>query len=953
MVTCSYNIDINKKNMKFIKVVLILSLLLVLPLRAQTTETLLLSGNKVEDNIRWDFYCSEGRNSGKWTKIRVPSCWEMEGFGNYNYGHDRNKAAEKGIYRTTFSVPKEWNNKRVFIVFDGSMTDTKVKVNGKQAGDIHQGAFYRFKREITDLISIDKQNQLEVEVSKMSANKSVNSAERDADFWVFGGIFRPVYLEVVPETFIEYTSIDAKHDGRMGIELFLDKVISGAKVDVSIVEAVSRKKVAAFSSDVSLGNLKRLTASGHVPDVHAWSSESPVLYDAEITVSQGNKTLHRVKERFGFRTIDVRERDGVYINGRKIRFKGVNRHCFWPSTGRTVSREQSLADIMMMKEMNMNAVRMSHYPPDKHFLELCDSVGLYVIDELCAWQAPAYDTTVGTILANEMLKRDLNHPSILFWANGNEGGFNYDLDAIFEQMDSQKRSVLHPWGLSGKVNTAHYITYNSGIKNMFNGRDIFMPTECLHGLYDGGHGAGLDDYWNLMLSNPLSAGMFLWDFADQGVVRTDKNGILDTDKDHGADGIVGPYREREGSFYTIKEIWSPIFIEKKYITPSWDGKLRIENRYDFTNTNCCSFSYSLSRFDSWNRKSEHVAEYVKAPDIEPWCKGELQLDLPSDWKTYDALYLTAKDRNGYKLFTWSFELNNPAFFVERMLARNESQSEKVNVVEDEDNYILSASGVSVVINKNTGLLTKAYNGRYTIPLANGPLYISEKESSCEKVDLIKEGDEVRIDVSYNFVKGKKAYRFSWRMLKNGILQLDYTYRPQEEMKMAGITFTFPEAGVTGASLFANGPYRVYNNRMKGGTLNMWYKDYNDAITGEEWIYPEFKGYYSLFHGMKLDCPTPFEVYCASEDVTLHLFTPKVQRLYDERRNNTISPYPSGNISFMDAIPSVGTKFASARNYGPQSQLHTFKVYSGLTDITNRIFFNFSPLQLPIEKGEKL
>ena len=128
--------------------------------------------------------------------------------------------------------------------------------------------------------------------------------------------------------------------------------------------------------------------------------------------------------------------------------------------------------------------------------------------------------------------------------------------------------------------------------------------------------------------------------------------------------------------------------------------------------------------------------------------------------------------------------------------------------------------------------------------------------------------------------------------------------------------------------------------MKGGTLNRWYKTYNDAITGEVWEYPEFKGYYSLFYGMKLDSPAPFEVYCATEDVTLHLFTPKAQAQYDPKRNYTLPAYPSGNLSFMDAIPSVGTKFGKAENYGPQSQIHTFKSYSGLRNMENRLYFNF-------------
>ncbi len=920
--------------------VLFLLFTLFVPSWGQQTEIKWLSGQSADDNVMWDFRCDGGRNSGKWTQIRVPSCWELEGFGGYNYGHDKNKASEKGFYKTTFTIPGDWKGKRVYIVFDGSMTDTKVVVNGKQAGDIHQGAFYRFKREITNLIKIGKENTLEVEVSKMSANQSVNAAEREADFWVFGGIYRPVYLEAVPTTHIEYTGIYARRDGTMDLEVIMDKPVANAEVKVEVFEALSGKSAGTFTASPDAKSTKRLTASGMISNAKPWSAESPYLYNAVISVEQNGKTLHQVVERIGFRTIDVRERDGVYVNNRRIRFKGVNRHCFWPTTGRTVSRAQSLNDVMLIKEMNMNAVRMSHYPPDKHFLELCDSVGLYVIDELCAWQSPPYDTPVGTILTNEMVKRDINHPSIIFWANGNEGGFNYDLDPLFPQLDIQKRSVLHPWGLSGKVNTAHYIDYNSGLKNMFNGRDIFMPTEFLHGLYDGGHGAGLDDFWNLMLSNPLSAGGFLWDFSDQGVVRTDKGGILDTDKDHGADGILGPYREKEGSFFAIKEIWSPIFIEKKYITPQWDGKLTMENRFDFTNTDCCSFSYSLSRFDSWSGTPKKLSGSVSSPRIAPWQKGEIVLPLPADWREYDVLYLTAKDWNGSEIYTWSYELNTPAFFAERMLAKSKASSSEVKLTEDGTHYILSASGVSVSIDKKTGMLTKAFNDRYNIPLDKGPVYVTDRQLQCRKVSTDQADGEYRIDVVYNFEKGGEAYRFSWRMLKNGILQLDYSYRPQERMEMAGITFDFPEEGVRSASLFANGPYRVYNNRMKGGTLNLWNKEYNDAITGEEWIYPEFKGYYSLFYGMRLDCPTPFEVYCASEDVTLHLFTPKAQTQYDRNRNYTLPAYPSGSLSFMDAIPPVGTKFGKAANYGPQSQLHQFKTYSGLLNMENRLYFNF-------------
>ncbi|MFD1770794.1 glycoside hydrolase family 2 protein [Sphingobacterium suaedae] len=906
---------------------------------AQQTEKIMLSGNSVDDAKLWDFYCTSGRKSGQWSTIRVPSCWEQEGFGEYNYGHDKNKASEKGRYRTSFNLPERWKDKRIFIVFEGSMTDTKVQVNGKQAGEVHQGAFYKFKREITDLVNHNSDNLLEVEVDKMSSNPSVNSAERDADFWVFGGIFRPVYLEAVPEAHIAYSGIDAKANGSITLEAILSGELDQAHLHVDIVEAVTGEKVGSFQSEPMSGT-NRLTAHSALRHVRPWSSESPELYRAIITVMQNGKAVHRISERFGFRTVEVRARDGIYVNNRKMRFKGVNRHCFWPETGRTISKEQSMQDILLMKEMNMNAVRMSHYPPDKHFLELCDSLGLYVIDELCSWQRPPYDTQVGTKLVQEMVTRDVNHPSIVLWANGNEGGFNLDLDSLFGKLDIQKRNVIHPFGLFNGINTVHYINYNSGIKNMFNGRDIFMPTELIHGLYDGGHGAGLDDFWNLMRLNPLSAGMFLWDFSDQAVVRTDKGGILDTDKDHGADGILGPYREKEGSFFTIKEIWSPIFVERKFITPEWDGGLRVENRYDFTHMEECSFTYSFSKFSSLDGDRERVAGTIKSPRIPPGGSGILQVDLPVNWTAFDVLHVSAKDPNGNELFTWSFEVNSPEAFATRVLKKAEKANTKIDVSENDSTYTVQSNGVNVVVDKLTGLLNGVRTEQGNIPLSDGPILITDEKMVCQEVRLMRLDTAIRIHVRYDYEKGGRAYDFSWTVDQAGILQLDYDYRPRERMEMAGITFNFPEELVEGATLFANGPYRVYNNRMKGGALDIWEKKYNDAITGEVWDYPEFKGYYSLFYGVEMHTPAPFTIYAGSEDMTLHLLTPTKPKHYDSMRNYTFPQYPNGNLSFMDAIPAVGTKFHEAGEMGPQSSRHSFKSFSATPNMTNRLYFKF-------------
>ncbi len=170
--------------------------------------------------------------------------------------------------------------------------------------------------------------------------------------------------------------------------------------------------------------------------------------------------------------------------------KGVNRHSFRPETGRTLSKKNSIEDVLLMKDMNMNAVRMSHYPPDDHFLDVCDSLGLFVMDELAGWHGH-YDTPTGTKLLKEMIDHDVNHPSIIMWANGNEGGHNFELDSLFTRYDIQQRPVVHPWQLFDGIETQHYREYNYGIGNYEHGREIVMPTEFLHGQFDGGHGAGL------------------------------------------------------------------------------------------------------------------------------------------------------------------------------------------------------------------------------------------------------------------------------------------------------------------------------------------------------------------------------------------------------------------------------------------------------------------------------
>ena len=213
-------------------------------LHAQQTEKVYLSGTGSDNTKQWEFMCTGGMNANKWTTIPVPSCWELQGFGKYDYGFakDSVRGKEKGLYKYSFNVPASWKGKVINIVFEGSMTDTEVKINGKPAGTKHRGAFYRIKYNITDKIKFGASNLLEATVSKMSEDESVNNAERLADYWVFGGIFRPVYLEAVPKEHIDHVSINAKADGSFNMNIFLNQINSNKNLVVEIRNDKNKKR---------------------------------------------------------------------------------------------------------------------------------------------------------------------------------------------------------------------------------------------------------------------------------------------------------------------------------------------------------------------------------------------------------------------------------------------------------------------------------------------------------------------------------------------------------------------------------------------------------------------------------------------------------------------------------------------------------------------------------------
>jgi hypothetical protein len=903
---------------------------------ATETQTQYLSGKGKDDPVPWNFTCSAGMNANQPSKIGVPSNWELQGFGTYTYGRDNsgrgNWPRVQGVYQRTFTVPAEWTDKKVRLVFEGVMTDTQATINGQSAGPKHQGGFYRFQYDVTRLLKIGQENAIQVTVDDESANSAVNAAERRGDYWNFGGIYRPVYLEAMPPQSIDRVAVNGQADGSLTADVQLDGMPAAADaltpwtVEAQVLDLEGQPVGAAFSQLAGSGAAPAVHLAAKIAGPRLWSAETPHLYQLELRLKRAEVVVHTLRQRFGFRTLEVRtggDTPGVYVNGRRIMFKGTCRHSFWPDSGRCTSEALSRSDVQLIKDMNMNAVRMTHYPPDAHFLDACDEAGLYVLDELAGWHA-RYDTPTGHKLVQEMVTRDVNHPSILFWDNGNEGGFNTDLDDDFAQWDPQKRPVLHP-GPTGAISTfrgidtKHYPNWSDLRQHLAAG--LYFPTEMLHGQYDGGGGAGLADYWNLMLSHKNSAGGFIWAFLDEDVKRTDQDGKLDSRGNQAPDGVVGPYREKEASYFAIKELWSPLVV-----TRSADGnQFTVENRYSFIEAKDCSFSWEWRKFKGPLEQGDGYtvvlsAKAVPEGSVPPGQSGKLSLEMPlmaMVLPEYDCLAVTAKDPSGHELWTWTWAKPTPWTDLLNAPGRNAP----ITATETAATLTLSGGqgGPSMQISKGTGeILSLSGVGN----LYNGPRLVVGS-GALAKLEHQADGNDQVATATYT----GDLKSLTYRLRPNGWMTLEYAYSMTGPHPYFGLGFDYySETSVRGIRFLGQGPYRVWKNRTAGGTMNVWSKTYNNTITGDidnlapgaKLEYPEFKGYYADVRWFQLQVGNaPITVLVHQPDTFLQLFTPQFPPTTDQGK--TAVNFPGTDLAFLNAIPAIGYKFVPPSILGPQSQ----------------------------------
>lgn len=893
------------------------------------TEILYLSGPG--PSRRWRFRCSAGRACGYWTTIPVPSNWELEGFGRFDYGYRRDKRPESADYSLGFKVPARWRGRRVELVFEGVMTDAAVAVNGHLAG-VHRGGFTPFRFEVTDSLVYGGTNQLAVRVDEASADPSINRAERDADYWVFGGIYRPVYLASHPPVWIRHVAVDARADGRLALRA----EVAGATGEVAISAEIAGLDGAPGGGRLRARGAARaaIELAGIIPGVAAWSAEHPVRYSLEVQLARDGVALHHLRRILGFRTVEVRPGAGLFINGRRTLLRGINRHSFWPATGRALKEARNRADAELIRSLNANAVRASHYPPDRAFLDACDRLGLYVIDELPGWK-DAYDTAAGRPLVAEMVRRDAHHPSVILWANGNEGGWNPALDADFVEHDLSRRRVIHPDARFGGFDTEHYPSWQA-LRDRLAAVDeggwfarhddgaLVMPTEMLHALYDGGGASGLEDFWALIRSSRRAAGGFLWALLDEGVVRVDQGGRLDTAGSDAPDGIVDAWRHPEPSAAAIRRLWSPVWIDSTQPLRSRPGAETVEvdvaNRFVETDLSECTFAFR------WQRSPAPGTVPVAAlhPSAAPWdgvrpgptaAPGEHgRLRVPaSSGPRPDRLELAAFDRAQRPLGAWSLPLERQALRVraEVTAMRRGTSSAATQVREEAGKLVLRAGEVFATIDRTTGQLVAFGRGTRDLGIAHGPRPLGGRDGAVVAIRARSGPEGAVVEVA----RAGALRRLRWHLDGRGWLGLGYLLDDSGRASYSGIAFDLDPRRIRTVGLLGH-PDPVWANRPSGlpvSLVRMPLAARGLAALADH----RAAGYRAGVDWLRLDTDAGALVVALETDgLLLGLGTPR----FPVDARTARAEVPDAALSFLHRIAGMGSKFHPPDALAPPAAL---------------------------------
>ena len=613
-----------------------------------------------------DFWMEDFDDSG-WAQIPVPSNWEIEGYGvpiytNIPYPFDPDPPlvpvdwSPVGSYRRTFEVPAEWRDMRIILHFGSVKSAGYVWVNGREVG-FTKGSKTPSEFDITPHVRIGESNTLAVEVYRFSDGAYLEGQ----DYWKISGLERDVFLQAVPEVHI--VDFEARPeldfvsgDGRLSVEALVRNEGGGAsrrtfrvRLQNTVGDPVLAEPLEAAVS-IDAGSASTVRVSVPVSSPLPWTAETPNLYTLvlELLDERGN-TTEAMATRIGFR--DVRIADGqLKVNGTPITIRGVNRHEHDPHSGRVVSEQRMRDEIAVMKAHNINAVRTSHYPDHERWYELADSLGLWIVDEANieshgmgydpevtlgndpAWREAHLDRT------RRMVERDKNHPSVIVWSLGNEGGDGVNFQATSDWI--HERDPSRPVQYERAIREPHvdiYAPMYARIPHLLDwasqprSRPLIL-CEYAHAM--GNSVGNLRDYWDVIYAHPQLQGGFIWDWIDQGLYAETWNGEpywayggdygppgVPSDGNFLINGLVQPDLRPNPHLAEVKKVYQP--IETRALDLS-AGRIRVINRFDFHDLSELELHWALT--EDANPIASGSSE---PPAVAPHDSAEIVLPLPS------------------------------------------------------------------------------------------------------------------------------------------------------------------------------------------------------------------------------------------------------------------------------------------------------------------------------------
>ena len=692
-------------------------------------------------------------DDSQWKDFPVPGLFELNGYGDATYKNIGYAWATQfdpnppyiselnnytGSYRRTFDLPKDWKGKDVYFHVGSATSNLTLWVNGKYVG-------YSEDSKVAAEFNISKylkpgKNLIAMQVMRWCDG----SYFEDQDFWRFTGIAREVYLYARPKVHAADIRLDAglENQYRDGV-LNYQVALKGGKANVTLTLCDKDGKKIAEASGVQ-GTIK-------VPAVKAWTAETPYLYKAFITLKNNQGVSEVIPQKIGFRNVEIKNAQ-LLVNGKPVLIKGANRHEMDPDGGYVVSVERMIQDIKIMKQLNINAVRTCHYPDDPRWYDLCDEYGIYVTAEAnleshgmgygekSLAKFPEYLQT--HIERNEgNVKTFINHPSIIVWSLGNEGGYGINFEKAYDWVKAydQTRPVQYERGGYDSKTDIHcpmYIDYEESEKYCkSDGVKPYIQCEYAHAM--GNSEGGFKEYWDLIRKYPKYQGGYIWDFVDQGL--RDKSPITGkeiftyggdygrypaSDYNFNCNGIIAPDRRLNPHAYEIQYWHQNVWIKD---LDAVNGAFNIYNENFFKN------------IDDLHLTATIYANGVKLSTVEiPETKGiapQTTKMVKSDALKYAIA--EAETEHGKEEITVNFAFasdgTEPLVEKGQVIARqqfviNEYQFDKVDTpiattstkisgkkgklqstsnieVEETNSYVkVSAKRMSVTIGKKTGLI---------------------------------------------------------------------------------------------------------------------------------------------------------------------------------------------------------------------------------------------------------